>query len=79
MKHAKKVQLPSSALSLAEGWLFRIVEKRETTEFDFKPPRYLEVCPFPDTIDVLEFVLPDSPASLMLRRCPESENNLSDT
>lgn len=51
------------------------------TELDLQPPTYLEegLVPFPETMDALEFVWTDSPASLVLRLWPESENSLSDT
>lgn len=72
---------PSSAFSVAHDWPFRIVKEREANMPDLKPPRYFEelIIPFPETMDELELVLTDSPASLMLLRCPESENSLSDT
>lgn len=73
---------PSSEFSLAHDCPFRIVTERDTTEFDLEPTIFLEewFLPFPEATDAPGFVLTrDSPPSLMLRRCLESENNLSDT
>ena len=59
----------------------RTVTERNVTELIFERPRYLEewLVPFPVTVVALEFVLTAaSPASRVLRRGPESENNLPD-
>lgn len=59
----------------------RTVTDRNVTELNLEPPIYLEewLVPFPVTVVAFEFVLTDvSAASRVLRRGPESENNLPD-
>lgn len=70
---------PSSEFSLAQDCPFRTVTARSATELSFELPRYLEelLVPFPATDVVFALACaPASPASLVLRRGPESENNL---
>lgn len=70
---------PSSIFSFAQDCPLRSVTERSAIELNLEPPRYLEelVVPFPATVVVLVFALaPASPASLVLRRGPESENSL---
>lgn len=77
--HLLNRKSPSSEFSLAQYCPFRTVTARSATELSFEFPRYLEelLGPFPatDVAFVLAFA-PASPASLVLRRGPESENNL---
>lgn len=56
-----------------------MVTARNATELILLLPRYLEelLTPFPAT-DVAFVVAAASPVSLVLRRGPESENNLPD-
>lgn len=70
---------PSSMFSLAHDVPLRTVVLRNAMELNFELPRYLEelLFPFPDTPVVLAFTFTlASLASLVLRRSPESENNL---
>lgn len=72
---------PSSEFSPAQDCPFRKVTARSAAELGFELPRYLEelLAPFPaaDVAFVVAFAAA-SPASLVLRRGPESENNLPD-
>jgi len=72
---------PSSEFSLAHDCPFRMVTARSAAELGFELPRYLEelLVPFPATDVAFVVAFADaSPASLVLRRGPESENNLPD-
>lgn len=64
--------------SLAQDCPLRTVVLRNAMELSLDPPRYLEeLFPFPDTTVALAFTFTlASPESLVLRRRPESENNL---
>lgn len=80
---------PSSIFSVAHDCPLLSVTERKTAEFVFdddeeeSPPRDLAekwFVPFPPSCEAFEFVLAAaSPESLVLRRGPESENNLPDT
>lgn len=74
--------LPSSKFSFAQDCPLRSVTERNDAPLNLELPRYFEewLVPFPNTVGTFEFELAaDSPASLVLRRGPESENNLPDT
>lgn len=71
--------LPSSIFSFAKDCPLRTAIERNVIEFNLEPPRYLVelVVPLLAAPAALVFVLaPASPASLLLLRGPESENNL---
>lgn len=64
---------------MAQECPLRTVTERIAIELSLEPPRNLEalLVPFPATTVALAFELaPASAASLVLRRGPESENNL---
>lgn len=68
---------PSSKFSEVRACPFLNVTERNETELNFEPPRYLEewLVPFPVTDVAFDPVLgPNSPASLVLRLGPESNN-----
>lgn len=79
---------PSSKLSAIHDCPFLNVNEREEAKFAFaeedeeSPPRNLAewLLPFPPTCGAFEFAIIDASAeSLVLRRGPESENNLPET
>ena len=75
----QKDLLPSSIFSFAKDCPLRTAIERNVIEFNLEPPRYLVelVVPLLAAPAPLAFVLaPVSPASLLLLRGPESENNL---
>jgi hypothetical protein len=64
---------------LAHDCPLRTVTERIAIELNLEPPRYLDelLVPYPATSVALVFWLaPASAASLVLRRGPESKNNL---
>ena len=74
-----KYLLPSSTFSFAKDCPLRTATERNVIEFILELPRYLValVVPLLAAPAALTFVLaPASPASLLLLRGPESENNL---
>lgn len=72
---------PSSKFSLAQFDTFLTVTERNAAELSLELPRYLDelFVPFPAIEAAFDPALaPASAESLVLRRGPESENNLPD-
>ena len=76
MEVRQKKLLPSSIFSFAKDCPLRTAIERSVIEFNLDPPRYLVELVVPLLAALTLVLATASPASLLLLRGPESENNL---